>query len=369
MMTKNAARMISPLLFSALTGGKVFIDPFEEDSSERIGHVDLAKEISLFVIAPATANMLGKLASGVADDFISTFYLAVRSPILIAPAMNEAMYHHKQTQKNIQRLKALGVRFVEPEKGYLACEEEGWGRLASPEKILERSFDLLRKSRSLEGTKVVVTAGPTREYLDPVRFVSNRSSGKMGFALAEEACMRGAEVVLISGPTHLVPPPVTELHNVESAQEMGRAIEKHFQTADVVIMAAAVSDFMFPQKAEQKTKKEESAAKINLVPTPDILSQLSQKKNKQIVVGFAAETENVEQNALSKLKRKKLDLIVANDVGEESFGFESDDNRVSLLFPDGRVVRTTKKSKREISRIILDKIEVIFGKQGKKIPG
>lgn len=363
LMTKNATKMISPLLFSALSGQKVFVDSFDEETSEKINHVDLAKNISLLVIAPATANMIGKLAGGVADDFLSTFYLAASSPVLIAPAMNEAMYFHKQTNENIQKLRAQGIRFVEPDKGYLACEEEGWGRLASPEKIVEDGLDILRTSGSLEGKKVIVTAGPTREHLDPVRFISNRSSGKMGFELADEARKRGAEVVLITGPTHLFPPKDLKCFFVQSAEEMGQAVQNQFHDADILIMSAAVSDYMFSNQKKQKIKKPISIENIQLVPTVDILSQLSHTKKNQICVGFAAETENIEQNALLKLKNKKLDLIVANDVSEEGIGFESEDNRVSLFFPDGHVVHTDKKSKLEISRIILDEIEGILGKQ------
>ncbi|MCJ7582261.1 MAG: bifunctional phosphopantothenoylcysteine decarboxylase/phosphopantothenate--cysteine ligase CoaBC [Candidatus Aminicenantes bacterium] len=363
LMTKNATHMISPLLFSALSGQKVFVDSFDEGTSERINHVDLAKDISLLVIAPATANMIGKLAGGVADDFLSTFYLAARSPVLIAPAMNEAMYFHKQTKENIQKLRAQGVRFVEPDKGYLACEDEGWGRLASPGKIVEDSLNILRTSRSLEGKKVIVTAGPTREHLDPVRFISNRSSGKMGFELADEAHKRGAEVVLITGPTHLFPPKDLTCFFVQSAEEMNQVVHDQFPDADILIMAAAVSDYMFSNPMKQKIKKSVPCENIQLVPTVDILSQLSRTKNNQICVGFAAETENIEQNALSKLKKKKLDLIVANDVSEEGIGFDADDNKVSLFFPDGDVVHTDKKSKLEISRIILDEIEGILGRK------
>jgi phosphopantothenoylcysteine decarboxylase/phosphopantothenate--cysteine ligase len=361
-MTRNATRMISPLLFSSLSGQKVFVDPFDDSYTEKINHVDLAGKISLLLVAPATANMIGKMAGGIADDFLSTFYMAVRSPVLVAPAMNEAMYLHRQCQKNIQKLKASGVRFVEPEKGYLACEDEGWGRLASPDKIIEAGLQMLRTSRSLAGKKVLITAGPTREFLDPVRFVSNRSSGKMGFELAEEARKRGAQVVLVSGPTHLFPPPGLEFHKVESASQMSQAVHEHFQAADVVIMAAAVSDFMFARTNDQKVKKGESADKIQLVPTPDILGRLGLEKNKQFVVGFAAETEKVEKNALSKLKQKNLDMIVANDVSREDVGFESENNRVHLYFSDGRKVSTEKKSKLEISRIIWDEIEDVFGK-------
>jgi phosphopantothenoylcysteine decarboxylase/phosphopantothenate--cysteine ligase len=362
-MTKNATRMVSPLLFSALSRRKVLVDPFEDPSVESIDHVELAKKIELFVVAPATANSIGKLAGGIADDFLSTFYMAVNSPVLVAPAMNEAMYLHKQTQANMQKLREWGVCFVEPEKGYLACREEGWGRLASPEKIVEMSLQVIAKTQSLHGKKVLVTAGPTREFLDPVRFVSNRSSGKMGYELAAEALRRGAEVVLISGPTQLVPPQRVNHHRVQTAQEMDEAVQKHFPDADILIMAAAVSDFKFSRRAAEKVKKAEFPEGLSLVPTEDILLRLSREK-KQILVGFAAETENVERNALAKLKKKSLDMIVANDVLEEGIGFESDDNRVSLFFPDGRVVRSEKASKLEISRIILNEIEGIIGQTG-----
>ncbi len=363
LMTKNATHMISPLLFSALSGQKVFIDSFEERTSEKISHVELAKDMALLVIAPATANMIGKLAGGIADDFLSTFYLAVRSPVLIAPAMNEAMYFHKQTQKNIQKLRSQGVHFVEPEKGYLACEEEGWGRLTSPGKIVKDSLGILHTTRRLKGKKIVVTAGPTREYLDPVRFISNRSSGKMGFELASEAHKRGANVILITGPTHLFPPRDVKCLQVQSALEMNQAVLDSMQDADILIMAAAVSDLMFADKMKQKVKKPLSTENIQLVPTVDILSQSSRTKKNQIFVGFAAETENVEQNAHMKLKKKKLDLIVANDVSKEGIGFDVEDNKVSLFFPDGRALHTDKKSKLEISRIILDEIEKIIGQQ------
>ena len=363
-MTKNATRMVSPLLFSALSRRKVLVDPFEDRSVESIDHVELAKKIELFVVAPATANSIGKLAGGIADDFLSTFYMAVNSPVLVAPAMNEAMYLHKQTQANMQKLREWGVFFVEPEEGYLACREEGWGRLASPEKIVEMSLQVMAKTQSLQGKKVLVTAGPTREFLDPVRFVSNRSSGKMGYELAAEALRRGAEVVLISGPTQLVPPQRVNHHRVQTAQEMDEAVQKHFPDADILIMAAAVSDFKFSRRAAEKVKKAEFSEGLSLVPTEDILLRLSREKKKQILVGFAAETENVERNALAKLKKKSLDMIVANDVLEEGIGFESDDNRVSLFFPGGRVVRSEKASKLEISRIILNEIEGIIGQTG-----
>ncbi len=361
-LTKNASRLISPLLFSALSGQKALVDPFDEEYSDKIPHVDLAKETSLLLVAPATANMIGKFASGVADDFLSTFYTASNCPVLIAPSMNEAMYLHRQTQENIQKLRAMGVRFVEPEKGYLACKDIGWGRLAAPEKIVEEGLRLIKKSASLKGKTVLVTAGPTREFLDPVRFLTNRSSGKMGYELAEEALRRGAEVILISGPTHIFPPPEAKLKKVRTAQEMEKEVVAHFGQADVVIMAAAISDFRFAETSSQKIKKEKLEKKIDVVPTEDVLQKLSSKKGAKIIVGFAAETEDVVNNALKKMKKKSLDLIVANNVLDEGIGFESDFNQVSIIFPDGKTIHTEKKSKLEISQIILDRVEDILGR-------
>jgi len=362
-MTKNASRLISPLLFSSISGQKVLVDPFDEQESAKIVHVALARELSLLLVAPATANIIGKFASGVADDFLSTFYMVAKCPVLIAPAMNEAMYLHPKTQENIRKLKALGVRFVEPEKGYLACGEEGWGRLAAPQKIVEESLGLIKKSESLKGKTVLVTAGPTREFLDPVRFLSNRSSGKMGYELAEEALRRGAEVILVSGPTHLFPPPKAKLIKVQTAQEMKKQVLKHSALAKIIIMAAAVSDFRFVRSFTQKIQKEKLGDKVQIAPTEDILRGLGQKKGKRILVGFAAETENVVKNAAKKMREKKLDLVVANDVSAEGIGFESDYNQVLIISPDGKTVETERMSKLEISRLILDRIEEILGKK------
>jgi len=364
-MTRNAAQLISPLLFSGLSGRKTIIDLFGKNDQDEIAHVALADEISLLLVAPATANIIGKFASGVADDFLSTFFLAVRCPVLIAPAMNEAMYLHAQTQANIQKLRAAGTEFILPEKGYLACREEGWGRLAAPEKIIDKSLALLQRSDRLKGRKFLITAGPTREPLDPVRFLSNRSSGKMGYELAAEALRRGAEVRLISGPVSLVPPAQAELRKVETAEAMAQEVMKYFRQADVLIMAAAVSDFKFASVSPQKIKKQRAAKRIELAQTEDILAALRQKqgRKRKIVVGFAAETENVAANALKKLKDKRLDLIVANDVSQEGIGFESDSNQVTLIGKEGGVFESEKLSKREISRLILDRIEVLFGEK------
>jgi phosphopantothenoylcysteine decarboxylase / phosphopantothenate---cysteine ligase len=362
-MTPNAAKLISPQLFSALSGHPAAVDLFGDDSPDRIAHISLAEEISLLVIAPATANIIAKLANGVADDFLSTFYLAVRAPVLIAPAMNEAMYLHPQTQANILRLRSAGVEFVLPEKGYLACREAGWGRLAAPEKIVEHGLAILEKSKSLKSRTVLVTAGPTREPLDPVRFLSNRSSGKMGYALAAEALRRGARVVLISGPSSLYPPLGVELRPVETAAEMSREVKSLLPRADVLIMAAAVADFRPAKKSGKKIKKREAPSALQLVPTEDILGSLSRLPGRagKVIVGFAAETGDVAANASTKLREKKLDLIIANDVSRKGIGFDSDLNRVMIIDKKGAAVESPVASKREISRLIMDRVEVLLG--------
>lgn len=362
-MTKNATQLVSPLLFSAISGQKAIVDLFEKEEVRTIGHVALAKEISLLVVAPATANILAKFASGLADDFLSTLFLSVECPVLIAAAMNEAMYLHPQTQMNIQKLKSFGVHFVEPEKGYLACQEEGWGRLASPERIVEEGLKLIHREKSLKGKTALITAGPTREFLDPVRFLSNRSSGKMGYELAAEALSRGAEVILISGPTHLLPPAGAKVIKVQTAQEMKQEVGKNFTQADIVLMASAISDFRFRKVSSQKIKKQNLPEKIELVRTPDILKKLGLWKKGKVLVGFAAETTDLVRNALQKIKEKNLDMIVANDVSQEGIGFESNFNQVSLIDAQGHVLHTERLSKCEISRIILDQIEALLEKK------
>lgn len=364
-MTPNAARLISPQVFSALSGRKAIVDLFGEWSAERVAHVALADEISLLLVAPATANIIAKFAAGIADDFLSTFYLAVRRPVLIAPAMNEAMFLHPQTQANIQKLRAAGVEFVLPEKGSLACGAEGWGRLASLDAIVARSFELLERRTSLAGRTVLVSAGPTREPLDPVRFLSNRSSGKMGYELAAEAARRGAKVILVSGPTALEPPPGVERTSVETAEEMGRALTEFFPRSDVLIMAAAVADFRPARTARRKIKKSSGLRQIDLVPTDDILRALSRLpgREKKVLVGFAAETERLIEHAQQKREHKGLDLVVANDVSRKETGFDSDVNRVVIIGASGVVAETGTLTKREISRIVLDHVEVLLGQK------
>ena len=361
-MTRNATRLVSPLLFSSLSGFETIVDLFDEPLARTIGHVSLAKEISLLCVAPATANVLGKFANGVADDFLSTLFLAVRGPVLIAPAMNEAMYLHPRTQANIAGLKALGVEFVEPDQGYLACGDEGWGRLAEPEKIILEGLSLVGRTESLKGKTVLVTAGPTREFMDQVRFLSNPSSGKMGYELAAEALRRGARVVLVSGPSALLPPAGAEFKKVTTAAEMKEAVLRAFAKADIVLMAAAVSDFRFKDVRPGKAKKSDVAGALEIEQTEDILALLGKKKKRQILVGFAAETGDILRNAREKMAAKEADLMVANFVGEGR-GFGSDENEVRIIQPSGRVRATPRLSKREISRILLDEIEAVLEKK------
>jgi phosphopantothenoylcysteine decarboxylase/phosphopantothenate--cysteine ligase len=361
-MTKNATRLVSPLLFSSLSGLDTIVDLFDEPVARRVGHVALAKEISLYCIAPATANVIGKLAHGVADDFLTTLFLAARCPVLLAPAMNEAMYLHPRTQANIEALKALGVEFVEPDQGYLACGDEGWGRLAEPETIVREGLSLVGGGESLKGKVVLVTAGPTREFMDPVRFLSNPSSGKMGYELAREALRRGADVILVSGPATLPPPPGAKLERVTTAAEMKDAVLGAFPKADVVLMAAAVSDFRFKEVRPEKAKKADVAGTIAIERTEDILALLGRKKKRQVLVGFAAETRDVIPNARKKMAEKGADLVVANPVGEGR-GFGADTNEVHIIRPSGPIRSTPRLTKREISRAILDEVEAVLEKK------
>ena len=362
-MTPNAARLVSPLLFSALAGTKTIVDMFEEPETRTIRHIALAKEIALLCVAPATANVIGKFAGGVADDFLSTLFLASSAPVLIAPAMNEAMYLDRKTQDNIARLKALGAEFVEAEKGYLACGDTGWGRLADPEAIVREGLRILARGASLEGKTVLVTAGPTREPLDPVRFLSNPSSGKMGYELAREALARGAKTILVSGPTELVPPCGASTKMVVTAAEMEKAVVKAFPKADIVLMAAAVSDFRFKDPKGRKAAKDEIGPSLAVEKTTDILALLGRTKRPgQLLIGFAAETHDIVAHARRKMAAKGADLMVANDVGEGK-GFGTDTNAVHIIGPSGPVKDTGLLSKREVSRVIFDRIEALLEKK------
>ncbi len=358
-MTEKASKFISPRLFSALTGKPAMVNPWKNREVEKIEHINLAQQTELLLVAPATANIIAKMAHGIADDFLSTFYLAVNCPVIVAPAMNEAMYLHSRTQANLELLRRSGVYICEPERGSLACGEEGLGRLAPVEKIVAMALQLLARIEKWKGKKVLITAGPTREPIDPVRFISNRSSGKMGYELAAEAKRRGAEVILISGPTSLLPPSGVKVVPVETAEEMKREVESHFEEAEVVVMAAAVADFRPAATYEEKWKKQRGVPRIDFILTDDILGSLSrhQLRPKKILVGFAAETASLEEEARKKLEEKGLDLIVANDVTQPGVGFESDFNEVIILSRQGSRILTGRKSKREISQLIWDAIE------------
>ena len=362
-MTPNAAKLISPLLFSSLAGTKTIVDLFEEPETRNIRHIALAKEIALLCVAPATANVIGKFATGVADDFLSTLYLATAAPVLIAPAMNEAMYLDAKTQANMSRLKALGAEFVEAERGYLACGDTGWGRLAEPEAIVREGLRILARGASLKGKTVLITAGPTREPLDPVRFLSNPSTGKMGYELAREAIVRGAKTVLVTGPTTLTAPCEARTVRVTTAAEMEKAVLKEFPKADIVIMAAAVSDFRFKATRPRKAAKDEIGASLLIEKTADILARLGRtKKPGQVLVGFAAETHDVVAHARRKMAAKRADLMVGNAVGEGK-GFGTDANAFTLIAPKGPVQETGLVSKREAGRIIFDRIEALSEKK------
>lgn len=361
-MTRNATELISPFLFSSLTGRRTIAGLFDPDQPWSVAHVALAKESSLLVVAPATANVLAKLASGIADDFLSTFALAFEKPVLVAPAMNEAMLANPRTRENLRALRARGVEFVEPGRGYLACGDEGWGRLADPEAIVRRGLALLDRGGRLAGKTVLVTAGPTREPVDAVRFLSNRSSGKMGFAMAREALRRGARVILIAGPTAEVPPRAAEIVRIETAADMFKETLARASSAEIVVMAAAVADVSIGSPLGRKIKKTDMPATLALVPTPDILAALGERKAGRFLVGFAAETEDLRANARRKLEAKHLDLIIANDVSRPGTGFDADDNEAVVIGP-GIEAESGRMSKPELSRFLWDAIEDALGKK------
>jgi phosphopantothenoylcysteine decarboxylase/phosphopantothenate--cysteine ligase len=346
------------MTFEALSGRPVFVDQFALGAESDIRHISLADAADLLLVAPATANALGKFAHGIADDALSTLFLATRAPVLVAPAMNVNMFDHPAVVENIARLRARGVEFVEPGTGYLACGWLGKGRLAEVPDIVSAAMAVLARRKTLDGQTVVVTAGPTVEDIDPVRFVSNRSSGRMGYRLAEAARDRGARVVLVSGPTALAVPTGVEVVAVRSAEEMARAVAEHAASASVVVMAAAVSDYRPAEMAPQKLKKQAGPARLDLVRTPDILSSLGRAKGGRLLVGFAAETEKVLENARLKRAEKNLDLIVANDVGREGSGFGAEQNAAVLIDAQGEM-ELPLMSKRELAERIWDRIEAL----------
>ena len=353
-MTGAAEEFVRPLTFAALTGRKVLTDLFAIESA--IEHISVAQEHELLVIAPATADLMAKLANGLANDFLSTLYLAFTGPVVIAPAMNVNMWEHAATQKNVETLRQRGHRMVGPDEGYLACGMTGAGRLVDPVLIAEAVERDIRRRRDLEGETVLVTAGPTQEPLDPVRYISNRSSGKMGYALAEAAAARGAHVILISGPVHLPAPNGVTVVPVRTAVEMRDQVFAHLAPAGIVIKAAAVADFHLARVPDQKVKKTAARISLELDPTPDILSELGHKKGDRLLVGFAAETQNLQQEARRKMESKNCDMVVGNLVGGGETGFESDQNEVVLVLRTGEIIPVSRASKREVAERIFDEL-------------
>lgn len=358
-MTESARQFVNPLSFQVMSKNDVFFDTFDEKDSAVIAHIDLADWAELILVAPATANTIGKLANGIADDMITTTLLATTAPVWIAPAMNVHMYDHPAVKRNLAQLATDGYRFIEPSEGFLACGYVGKGRLEEPEKITElvvKHFRTPANPQLLKGKKVVVSAGPTREKIDPVRFITNFSSGKMGYAMAEAARDLGADVVLVSGPVALEAPSGMKVIQVESSQQMFEAIDAEFENAQIVIKTAAVADYRPKQFHATKVKKQDGDANIELERTIDILATLGARKTTQVLIGFAAETNNVENYAQQKLVKKNADYIIANDVTEEGAGFGIDTNRVTLFGRDNVRQQYPQMSKQLLARQLLEMI-------------
>ena len=358
-MTHAAQEFVRPLTFAALSGEKVITGMFDSGNSEpniesAVEHIAVAQAIDALVVVPATADIIAKFAQGIANDFLTTLFLATTAPVVIAPAMNVNMWNHPATRANIETLRKRGVQVVEPDSGYLACGMLGPGRLAANETIVAAVLQALGSSQDLAGETVLISAGPTREKIDPVRYITNRSSGRMGYALAEAAIRRGAHVLLVTGPTNIAAPNSAEVMRVETAEEMRSAVLRHLPQATIVIKTAAVSDYRPKTTALQKMKRT-GPISLELEPTQDILAELAEKKSNQLIVGFAAETENILENARKKLARKSLDAIVVNDVSREGIGFDSDRNAVTILTQD-EVVEVPETSKWEVAQRVLDQV-------------
>lgn len=361
-MTENARRFLTPLTLQALSGQPVATDLFSLEFESRIGHIHLARAADLAVVAPATANVIAKMAAGIADDFLTTVLLATTAPLVICPSMNSRMYEHPVTQRNLQVLKDLRFHVVEPEAGELACGEEGTGRLADLSTILETIHRVLTPP-SLQGKRILITAGPTWESFDPVRFISNPSTGKMGYALARVAARRSAEVFLVSGPSHLTPPPGVTTRKVTSASQMSDTVLELASTADVIVMAAAVSDYRPSHAALHKVKKLCDELPVTLVRNPDILGRLGNSRGHRktpVLVGFAAETENLVENARKKLMEKNIDFIVANNLTQVGSGFGCDTNEVKIIDREGTIEEIPQQSKESVAERILDRVESLL---------
>lgn len=358
LMTKAATEFVQPITFQALVRNPVLTDTFQEPNPSVISHIDVADRADLFLIAPATANIIGKMANGIADDIVTTAYLATKAPVWIAPAMNVNMYNHPAVQHNMHRLMNYGYRFVEPGEGYLACGWIGKGRMAEPSDILQKieTFFAEVQPRDMEGVRLLVTAGATREAVDPVRFFTNHSSGKMGYAIAEAAAKRGARVTLVSGATHVTPPADVELVSVVSAEDMYEAVMARYDDVDIVVKAAAVADYRPKNVHSQKMKKQPGELILEFERTHDILAELGERKSTQFLVGFAAETENVEANARGKLERKNADMIVANNVAQSGAGFGTDTNIVTIYTRNGDSLELPQMSKAGVANRLLDAV-------------
>lgn len=359
-MTEAAVNFINPLTFQSLSSNMVVVDMFKEPNHWEIKHISLAKKADVVLIAPATANIIGKIANGIADDMLTTTVMATKAPVIFAPAMNSSMYENSILQENIYKLKNKGYHFIDPIEGRLACGDIGKGKMAEPESMEEFINKMLNASLDLEGKTVIVTAGPTREPIDPVRYISNHSTGKMGYAIAEKAAKRGAKVYLISGPTYLSPPNGVKVISVMSAKDMYGKIMEYFNEADIVIKSAAVADYAPAEISSQKIKKRDDELSIKLAKNPDILYELGKIKGDKILVGFAMETQNLVENAKEKVRKKNLDFIVANDLMTEGAGFAHDTNIVKIIDKNGDIENLPKMTKLELADVIIDKVLVLL---------
>jgi phosphopantothenoylcysteine decarboxylase/phosphopantothenate--cysteine ligase len=364
-MTQNAQKFITPLTLETLSENEVVTEMFPEKKVVGIRHINLAHWADLILIAPTTANVIGKIRAGIADDILTTVVISTKSPVMFAPAMNVNMWENPIVQDNVAHLKKLGYRFIEPEEGDLACGT-GKGRLPEPDFIVNQAVKLLTGKKDLEGKSILVTAGRTQEPIDPVRYISNRSSGKMGYAIAEAARRRGAKVTLISGPTALASPPEVDLVRVQSAREMHSAVKSGFAKADALIMAAAVSDFVPGIRSKDKIKKSPEGVVLKLIPGVDILEEMGKKKGKKILVGFSLETEDEIKNSKKKLADKNLDLIVVNNPNVPGAGFEVDTNVVTLIERSGKATRLPLLSKTEVAERLLDRVSTMLKKSRRK---